>query len=91
MRTMLRFDHDAIIDELPYALIGETTSRAIWNTGKRKRLWNKMFTRSEKRTCAKIISQSQKWLLTTGVPNEVRMCGRTRMLWNKLADFCYKL
>ena len=90
MRIMLSFSHDEIQREIPYAIIGETASRAIWDTGKRKRLWKVEFTESERETCYKIISQAKKWLMTTGVPDKgVMMSKSTYDLWHRLADFCY--
>lgn len=89
MRVMLSFSYEEIHRELPYAIIGETASRSIWDIGKRKRLWSREFTEAERETCYKIIAQAKKWLLTTGVPDKgVVMSTRTYDLWHRLADFC---
>lgn len=89
MRVMLSFSYDDIHRKLPYRIIGETASRSIWDTGKRKRLWKSEFTESEREACYKIISQAKRWLLTTGVPEKgVLMSASTYDLWHRLADFC---
>lgn len=89
--TMIELDHDEIQSKLPYAVIGETASRAIWNTGKRKRLWASTFTESEMDTCNEIIRKAKKWLLVSGCPDREKMRTTTYALWLKLADFCASL
>ncbi len=86
--TMVELNRDEIQHRLPYALIGETASRALWDTGRRKRLYAERFTESERATCNEIIRQAKKWLLVSGVPDSVKMRMTTYALWLKLAEFC---
>ena len=91
MRIYISFDHDEIQKELPYEIIGETVSRGIWETKKRKRLFSAEFTEQERESCYNIIALSKKWLLKTGCPDEIKMTMNTYSLWHRLANFCYKL
>ena len=91
MKMYMSFDHDEIQKELPYAIIGETTTRWIWDTGKRKRLFAEAFTEQERESCYSIIAQAKKWLLKTGCPDEIKMTMNTYALWHKLANFCAEL
>ena len=91
MRVYLSFDHDEIQKELPYEIIGETVSRGIWETRKRKRRWSAEFTEQERESCYNIISLAKKWLLRTGCPEEIKMTMTTYALWLKLANFCASL
>ena len=87
MKMMVKLE-ESDIKRLPYALIAETASRAIWSTGKRKRLWAETFTSAERDACNSIIRQAKKWAFVTGAPEEVVMSTKTMLLWNRLADFC---
>ena len=92
MKMYIELSHEEIQKEIPYCIIAETTSRAIWNTGRRKRLWSQMFTERERETCAKIRRQAYNWALVKGVPDEgVKMTIGTYQLWHKFADFCATL
>lgn len=86
--SMLELDYDEIREKVPYAIIGETASRAIWDTGKRKRAFAERFTPQEREACYDIIKQAKKWLLKTGCPERVTMRTTTYALWHELADFC---
>ena len=86
--TMIEFDRGEIQRNLPYAVIGETTSRAIWETGKRKRLFAERFTEAERELCYSIIRDAKKWLLKTGCPESVKMRTTTYAMWWRLAEFC---
>lgn len=91
MRLYISLDHDEIQQTLPYAIIGETASRVIWETSKRKRLFAQTFTEQERDLCYSIIAQAKKWLLRTGVPDDVKMRFTTLALWHRLAAFCAEL
>lgn len=91
MRLYISLDRDEIQRTLPYAIIGETASCAIWDTGKRKRLFVQTFTEQERETCYWIIKLAKKWLLKTGVPDDVKMRFTTLALWHRLAEFCAML
>ena len=89
--TMIELDYDEIQRKLPYAIIGETASRAIWDTGKRKRLWASTFTESERELCNAIIKKAKKWLLVSGCPETEKMRTTTYAMWWRLAEFCASL
>lgn len=92
MKLFIEFSHDEIQMEIPYQIVAETTSRSIWNTGRRKRLMSQLFTESERRHIAEIRRQAHSWFLVKGVPNDgVKMTISTYKLWHKLADFCASL
>ena len=57
--TMIELSNEEIQRNLPYAVIGETASRAIWETGKRKRLYAERFTESERELCNCIIRDAK--------------------------------
>lgn len=89
MTMFLHLSHDEICKEIPYMLITETTSRSVWDTGRRKRLWSQIFTEQERAACRKIRQQAHTWALVKGVPDDgVNMTIKTYKLWHKLADFC---
>lgn len=91
MNIYLAFSHDEIPRELPYMVIGEMTSRSVWDTGKRRRRWSTEFTEQEREACYKIIKQAKRWLLGRGIPDEVKMTTGTFALWQKLGNFCASL
>ena len=89
--TMIEFDRDEIQQRLPYDLIGETASCAVWNTGRRKRLFKERFTETERELCYEIIKRAKKWLLVTGVPESEKMRATTFALWIRLGEFCLEI
>ena len=79
-------------NHIPYAFICQTRYGARWNTAKRKRLWVEMFTEAERSAAnTRLFRQAYGWHLGRGVPDEVRMCTSTYMLWQKLGEFCAML
>ena len=90
-KIMVELSREEIQQQIPYLLICETTSRSVWNAGKRKRLWKQRFTESEQIACNRLIAQSKQWGLRTGVPDKIVMCLRTIDLWNRLAGFCLEV
>jgi hypothetical protein len=47
MGKIIELSHDDVQNELAYALICETMEGAYWNSGRRRRMFSKAFTRSE--------------------------------------------
>ncbi|MBQ6403876.1 MAG: hypothetical protein IJI27_08220 [Oscillospiraceae bacterium] len=86
--TMIELSNEEIQRNLPYAIIGETASRSVWETGRRKRLFAERFTEAERELCYCIIRDAKKWLLKTGCPESVKMRTTTYAMWWRLAEFC---
>jgi hypothetical protein len=91
MKTMVELTHDEAQNHLAYALICETMEGAFWNSGRRRRMYNKTFTETEQRQISRIKAAAHKWCLVTGVPEKVRMKTSTYLLWQKLAMFCAEI
>lgn len=92
MKLLIHMTHDDIRRKLPYAIIAETTSRSIWNTGRRKRMFVAEFTEAERRRCAEIRRQAYSWALVRGVPMKgVTMSMATYDTWQKFGNFCGRL
>ena len=89
--TYIVFNADEIREHIPFQLVAETMSRAIWNTSRRKRLMKEQFTKEEIEASYKMHHQAREWYLYKGVPEELRLRPKTLMLWNKLAGFCMSL
>ena len=89
--TMIELDHDEVQNDLGYALICETMEGVRWNSGSRRRMYNKTFTETEQRQIPRIKAAAHKWCLVTGVPEKVRMKTSTYLLWQKLAMFCAEI
>ena len=73
MGKIIELTHDDVQNELAYALICETMEGAYWNSGRRRRMFSKAFTRSEQQRISNIKAKAHKWYLVTGVPEKVRM------------------
>lgn len=80
----------AEVSKLPYMLIAETTSRSIWNTGRRTRKMEMEFTSRERKEVANIIQMSKRWAIH-GAPIKVEMDSRSMILWKRLGNFCSEL
>jgi hypothetical protein len=91
MKLYISFNADEIRKEIPYSVVAETMSRAVWNTGKRRRLMKEQFTEAEIEACYRLHKQAYTWYLRTGVPEELKMTLDTYHLWHKLANFCSTL
>lgn len=85
------FTYTEIQQHLPYAVICEAREGSRWNTMRRRRMWNAEFSESEKRAATSIFRQAHNWYLVKGVPESVRMSGKTLGLWIKLGNFCASL
>lgn len=73
MKTMVTLTHEEAQNHLAYALICETMEGAFWNSGRRRRMYNKTFTETEQRQIPRIKAAAHKWCLVTGVPEKVRV------------------
>lgn len=92
MTAYVKLSCDEVRKMIPYMLICETTSSAIWGTGRRRRMMRETFTAYERERIHVLRAQAHKWALTTGVPQEgVMMAIETFDLWRKLGDFCASL
>ena len=91
MKLYISLNHDEIQERIPYPIVAETMSRAIWNTSKRKRLMKQHFTESEIEAIYRLHRQAYSWYLVKGVPDEVKMTLHTYELWQRLANFCCEL
>lgn len=54
MGKIIELSHDDVQNELAYALICETMEGAYWNSGRRRRMFSKAFTRSEQQRISNI-------------------------------------
>ena len=88
MKFYIALNREDIQERIPYAIVAETMSSSIWNTGRRKRLMKQFFTEAEVEAIYRLHKQAHSWHLRKGVPDEVKMSVQTYYLWQKLADFC---
>lgn len=91
MKLYISLDREEIQEQIPYAVVAETMSRSVWNTGRRKRLMKQYFTESEIEASYRLHHQARDWHLYKGVPDEVKMTMQTYYLWQRLASFCAML
>lgn len=87
MNIELIFTKEEINKNIPYNMICETRYGSVWNTMKRRLLWNNEFTKEEKENAEKMFRQTHTWY-TKGVTESVRMDFSTYRLWNKVTEFC---
>lgn len=90
MDVVMRLNGEEIKQLLPYLIIAETTSRSVWNTGRRERKMSMEFTPMEHNDIATIIQTARRWA-GHGAPQEVIMESRMIILWKRLGKFCYEL
>ena len=88
IETFLVLTRDEVNHRIPYGVVCMTRFGARWDTGRRRRRWLEEFTEKEREAATRLFNQSHRWLLTTGVPESVRMTPKTFGLWIKLANFC---
>ena len=91
MKLYISLNQDEIREQIPYAIVAETMSRSVWNTGRRKRLMKERFTEAEIEATYRLHRQAYDWYLRKGVPDEIKMTMSTYTLWHKLASFCCEL
>ena len=90
LQFYITLDHDEIQKDIPYRLIAETTRRSVWDTGKRRRLFDQEFDTFERGACLSIIAQAKAWE-KNGAPEKTSLSVFTLSLWERLADFCAQL
>lgn len=90
-KLLLILSHDEVHRDIPYSLVCETHNSAQWNTGRRRRAWEKTFSESERKAASRLFRQADTWALHRGVPDTVRMSVETFDLWQKLGKFCAQL
>jgi hypothetical protein len=83
-------NREEILLNLPYRFISETARSSVWNTGRRRRLFDQTFDLAERGACLSIIQQSNAWE-KTGAPERVSLSTDTLSLWERLASFCFEL
>lgn len=88
MKLYISLNREEIQEQIPYAVVAETMSRSVWNSGRRKRLMKEQFTEAEIKASYAMHKQAYDWYLRKGVPEEIKMTLKTYRLWHKLADFC---
>lgn len=66
MKFYIEMNADEIKTKIPYALICETRDGARWDTGRRKREWDKIFTEKEKNSGYKNLSSGSQLVLVQG-------------------------
>ena len=91
IKIMVHLTHDEIVQQIPYGIVCETMYGAKWNTGRRKRMFAKEFSESERRSISRLRGIAYEWALKKGAPNEVKMTHKTYLLWKRLGDFCYEI
>lgn len=91
MTFYIALNSEEVKERIPYPIVAETMSSAVWNTGRRKRLMKQRFTEAEIEATYRLHQQARTWHLYKGVPDEVHMTMKTYDLWQKLAIFCCAL
>lgn len=86
----VKMNREEILLTLPYRFISETARSSVWNTGRRRRLFDRAFDLAERGACLAIIQQANAWE-KTGAPERVSMSTDTLSLWERLAAFCFEL
>ena len=84
-------NHFEIENNIPYRLVAEARFGYVWDTLRRRRNWNEMFSPSEQEQAEKLFTQARNWYMNRGIPESVRMTLSTYALWHKLAQFCASL
>lgn len=88
MRTMIKLNREEIQNNIPYTLIVETRYGRRWNTGKRKRLWTREFSESERKLLSSWTSKFHRWCFISGAPEEIIMSLTTYTLLQRFGNFC---
>lgn len=89
--TILELTRDEVNRHIPYPVVCEAHESGVWNTGRRKRLWNEEFTAEEQAACERLFRLAKSWTLVKGVPDSVRLTTKNLILWQKLGRFCASL
>lgn len=87
MNIEMVFTNEEVKLNIPFEMICQTRYSSIWNTMKRKLLWNQVFTEVEKEKAEKIFRQAYSWYIN-GIAEYVRIDFEMYRLWDKIARFC---
>ncbi|MBR6982100.1 MAG: hypothetical protein IKH75_00980 [Ruminococcus sp.] len=90
MRLLLELEPEEVRDVIDYPLIGECVHLSIWNTGKRRRLYDSTFTQEEKEKIPDITRKAGRWAVY-GIKDHVQISVDELALWKKLGSFCLQL
>ena len=90
MRVLLELEPEEVRDIIDYQLIGECVHLSIWNTGKRRRLYDSTFTLAEMEKIPEITRKAGRWTIY-GVSETVRISVEELELWKKLGKVCRQL
>ena len=91
MKMEIVLTQDEIAQVIPYQMICMTRYSSVWNTMRRKRRWATEFSAYERERLNTMCRQTHNWMMTTGLPETIRMSFGTYELWNRLAVFCASL
>lgn len=81
------FTREEIQKEISYQLICHTRYGSVWDTMRRKVLWDMVFSEEEKEKAEKMFRQTYTWYVK-GIPDTVRMDFSTYLLWDRIESFC---
>ena len=84
----IKLTRDEVNEKIPYPVICETRYGSTWDTRKVRNRWREEFDEETRAEAEALFRLAHKWYLTTGVPDEVEMSGRTFALWLRLGEFC---
>ena len=87
----IEMDYEYVRQNIPYQIITETTSMSIWETGRRRRLYNQMFNETERRSLHEIIKTARRFAFRCIPADGMKASAHTLGLWRRLADFCAML
>lgn len=76
MGKIIELTHDDVQNELAYALICETMEGAYWNSGRRRRMFSKAFTRSEQQRISNIKADQKMYIYVTNAYDQNVCLGR---------------
>lgn len=88
MHLFIRLSREEIQTSIPYALIAETRESARWNTGARKRAFERAFREEERAPAKRLANTAREWALRSGPPENLRLTTCTLALWKRLGAFC---
>lgn len=89
MDTWMHLTQEEVFRLVPFILICETRNSSRWETGRRRRMYNQVFTEQEKKKIPELCRKAHIWAISKGVPAKgVKMTLSTYKLWHKLAHFC---
>lgn len=90
MNLNIILTRDEIESLIPYQIICETRYTSIWDTGKRRRLWNERFSAAEQEVAEKLFRQARRWYIN-GITESASFDLMEYRMWDRLAEFCLSL